>query len=564
MNPISRRDFLKIAAASTTSGALAALPQFGGSLVLGQGSCGMDWDPSYPPFDKYDPPIEITMPWYGTSRTFIGDDGPTNNPMYNRILDNLGLKYMPAWQADGEAATQRMAAAIAAGELPDMFVPNGQQLAVLIQNDAIEDITDIFEATASDLVKEKKQYPAGDNWIEVKRGDRIYGVAFTYGPGYNIDNLGYIRQDFLDQLGLPMPETLDQLTETLRAFNQNGLCQFGINACKNLVTWYQSLDPVFGAFGTMPGRWLENGDGTLRYASLDPEVKEGLAVIRGWYEEGLIDPDFYTYSEGDAASGVASGRQGAFFAPWWIGGGLVKDLYEQFPDAKLSIMPAPAGPAGLRGRAGSGTRGNGVVYRKGLDPAVIEATIKELNWQMEMHVNWEMYQQYGASRNDHGFFEGYEWVFDENCNLIPGPLSPAREYEYMAYIGYNFSHNCYPDYQADIFRDMAAWLDKDEAELNQAQRYLLSNPVVLREIEFYNAVFDTLDTAILDRWLGPTPESMTQYMTDLNTMEQSVFTEIIIGSRPLEDFDIFVQDWMAGGGEQITADVNAWKASLSP
>jgi putative aldouronate transport system substrate-binding protein len=560
-NPISRRDFLKIAGAGVGSSVLLKLPQFNAAVAAAQATCQMDWMPSYPPFDKYDPPIEIKMPFSG-STTFLDGDSVTDNPMYNRIVDNLGLKYVPAWQADGEVAQQRLSADIAAGTLPDMFVPNGQQLALLIESGGVEDITDIFEATASDLVKEKKQYPGGDNWVEVTRDGRIYGVAFTYGPGYNIDNLGFIRQDWLDQVGLAMPTTVDELTAVLTAFNEAGLCQYGINSCQRFVTWYQSLDPIFGAFGSMPGRWLANGDGTLRYGSLDPQNKEALAVIRGWYEAGLMDPDFYTYGEGDAAGNIGADKVGAFFAPWWTRAALLTSLVEANPAMNYQIMPAPKGPGGLQGRAASGTRGNGVCYRKGLDPAVIEATIKELNWQMDMHVNWEQYQQYGASRNDHGFFEGYEWNFGENCELVAGPTAPANEYSYTAYVGYNFSHNCYPDYQADIFRDMAKWLDMDPAELNQAQRYLLNSPTVKFEIEYYNAVVNTLDQAVKDQWLGATPESMARYMTDLNTLEQTTFIDIVIGNRPLDDFDVFVQDWLAGGGEEITADVNAWKASL--
>ena len=562
MDELSRREMLKLMSASAVASTMMGFPHVTLGALAAQDGCEMDWTPTYPAFEggPYDPPIEISVP-YGVDATWVGDDTWRQNPMHQRVLENTGIDYTIAWQAVGAERNTRFATDIASGTLPDMFARGGTDLSLLVENGAVEDITDIFEATASDLVKEKKQYPDGDNWVGVTFDGRIYGVAFTYGPGYNVDNLGYIRQDWLDQLGLPMPTTLDELTETIRAFNEAGLCQYGINACQNLVTWYQSLDPIFGAFGTMPGRWLANDDGTLRYGSIDPQVKDALGVIRGWYEEGLMDPDFFTYSEGDSAGNVGAEKVGVFFAPWWIGGGLVRNLYEQVEGSQLSIMPAPIGPNGQQGRAASGTRGVGACFRAGLEPEKIEAAIKHLNWQMELHVNWEQYQQYGAYRNDHGFFQGYAWEFGEDCELVPGPTFPVATYVYVNEIGFSFPWVCYPDYQADVVRDMAAWLEQDMSELNKAQRFIVDNPATQREIVYYNTVVDTLDQAIKDQYLGPTTENMTQYMPDLDAMQQSVFAEIIIGSRPLDDFDQFVEDWKAQGGDIITEEVNAWAAS---
>jgi putative aldouronate transport system substrate-binding protein len=518
--------------------------------------CPMDWTPTFPEFDAYDPPIRITT-HFPAAATFIGEDTFTNNPMYNRVLNHLGIQYEIAWQSSDNTQLQT---AIASGNLPDMF-STGEMviLSLLIENGALTDITDIWEETASDLTKEMKDYPNADMWTSMTRNGRIYGIAFTYGPSYNIDNIGFIRQDWLDQLNLPMPTTIDELEATMRAFIDAGLARFGLNANKNLVTWYMSTDPIFGAFGSMPRTWLQAEDGTLVYGSIQPGVRDALERLNRWYADGLLNPDFFTYTEGDSAAFVMAENVGVWFAPWWSASTITMPLTQQNPDARIAILPPLTGPDGHAGRKASSTAGAAVVFRAGVDPEIIRAAIRHLNWQIEMHVNWEEYQQYGEWRNSHAFEQGYEWVFNENCEIVRGPVE--NTYSYMDQVGMSFPHITYPSYQADVFADMAAWLKQDPAELNSAQRYLLSNPQVLLEIEYYNSVVNTLDYTYIDRYLGANTERMTAVLSDLFTLEDTTFIEIITGSRPLDDFDQFVADWLALGGSIVTEDVNAWYAS---
>jgi putative aldouronate transport system substrate-binding protein len=523
--------------------------------------CTMDWTPTFPEFEAYDPPIRITTP-FPAAATFIGDDTFTDNPMYNRVLNQLGIQYDIAWQSSDNTQLQT---AIASGNLPDVFPAGGTggeataTLSLLIENGAVADITDIWEETASDLTKEMKGYPDADMWTSVTRDGRIYGIAFTYGPAYNIDNLGFIRQDWLDQLGLPMPTTIDELETTMRAFVDAGLARFGVNANSRLVTWYMSLDPIFGAYGSMPRTWLEAEDGTLVYGSIQPGVRDALARLNQWYVDGLLNPDFFTYSQGDSAAFVMSEEVGVWFAPWWSAGTITVPLTEQNPDARIALLPPLTGPDGHVGRKASPTTGAAVVFRADVDPEIIRAVIRQLNWQIDMHVNWEEYQQYGEWSNSNAFEQGYEWIFDENCEMARGPVD--NSYVYVDGVGMGFPHITYPSYQGDIFADMAAWLEQDPAGLNSAQRYLLSNKLALVQIEYYNTVVNTLDLTYVDRYLGANTERMTALLPDLLTMEDTVFIEMITGARPVADFDQFVADWLASGGSEVIEDVNTWYAS---
>lgn len=542
----------KAVAAEATQAPTTA-PTAAPTAVPEAAGCQMDWSPTFPPVPKkYSPPVQISMPF----RTGPFDTGelPTDNPRYNEVKENLGVEFIP-FSLQGD----KIELAIAAGELPDAFSVGGTLLAGLIQDNALVDIKSIWESTASDLVKTKRLYPDGDNWVPVMQDGKVWGIPIASGPAHHVENIGWIRQDWLDQVGLSMPQTLDDLEQAMKAFIDDGLAKFGITANKNLVTWYQSLDPIFGAYGVMPKVWKEAGDGTLIYSGIEPGVKDALAKLNAWYQDGLLDPDFYTYGEGDAASAVGAGRIGAFFGPHWSIGALIVDAEKQNPGANFVVMPYPKGPEGKFGRKSQGLLESAVVFKKDTDPQKIEASINVLNWQTEIHVNFDKYQQYGESlwTNDYVFEEGYAWEWDENCELKAGAKSGQGEW-FTAGWGWWFPYGCYPDYKLDLDKTIVSWYDADPATLNKAQRFMISNPNGKRNMEAYMFVATETEGAYVDRWLGVATEQMVRLMPELQKLEDEYYIKIIIGEKPLDAFEEFVETWKQSGGDAVAADINAW------
>jgi putative aldouronate transport system substrate-binding protein len=329
--------------------------------------------------------------------------------MYNRIKDNLGIEYTIHSQGSGEVGRQRYNADKAAGTLPDMWGAwSAIDIEELIQNGVIEEIRTIWEATASPLTKQKKEYPNNRMWDCVKRSDKLYGVAMVNGQGFTDNNLAFIRHDWLDKVGLKTPQTIDEITKTLKAFKDAKLSKFGLVACKRLVTWNSSIAPIFGAYGVMPTAWRKGSDGKLVYNSILPQAKEALAQIRAWYKDGYIDPDFYTYNENDARKNLGANKDGVYFAPWYNGSAYFQKTEEENPPMKLVRMPLPKGPRGESGTIDSRDHGKAVVFKKGIDRTKFEAAINELNWHIERHANWEKYQQYGCWRGAQTYVEGYQ------------------------------------------------------------------------------------------------------------------------------------------------------------
>lgn len=521
-----------------------------------------DWTPTYPATKPLSPPVEIIVKANGGYKWKEGESY-TNNPYTWMREELLGIKYGIKWEAYGDVATQKLKADLAAGDPPEMWVSSGSDLTQLIADDVIEDITEVWEASASPLVKEKKLYPDGDNWIPANRGGKIYGVAFSYGPAYNVDNIGFIRQDLLDKAGVKMPETVDDVTTVLKAFKEQGLTQYGINACKNLVTWHNSLDPIFGAYGVMPGQWRKAADGTLQYDSIQPAVKTVLGIIRQWYADGLIDPDYYTKGEGDVDSNFSQGKVGLRYSPWWAQG-YASEMEKGDPNIKWVLTPFPKGPDGKQGRRASGLVGPVVVFKKGLDRSKIEAALADLNFEMDLHVNWEKYQQYGhAAGNGTRWLENYEYVWDgDNVKLTDTPSIYSMADE----IGFTFPWVCYPDYQIDVYKTMGAWWNLPDDQLNKSMAAFVKGggeKGSKASIDAYQAVYDTIGLAIDNEFKSPPTEEMAKVAADMGKVESETFNAIVIGNKPLDAFDEFVAEWKAVGGDVWTQGVNDWYKTVA-
>ena len=137
-------------------------------------------------------------------------------------------------------------------------------------------------------------------------GFSIYAMdksrIYTYGPE--------IRKDWLDQVGLDVPVTLDDYHEMLLAFkNELGveepmwLHYSGINR-DNLLTRAYDIN----------GTDLLLKDGIVTSSLLDPGLKEYLQMMHQWWQEGLFAQDFFSDTSAEEPElSVVANRYGLFY-----------------------------------------------------------------------------------------------------------------------------------------------------------------------------------------------------------------------------------------------------------
>lgn len=127
-----------------------------------------------------------------------------------------------------------------------------------------------------------------------------------------------IRKDWLDKLGMDVPETIDQLHEALLGF----VSECGADKALLLTGSPQMTGTsIVGGMGTIGydpsiSANMYVVDGEIRNGFLDEKYKEYMQMVAQWYEEGIIAKDFATESNDPFTSNADSYIQGGNAGVW--------------------------------------------------------------------------------------------------------------------------------------------------------------------------------------------------------------------------------------------------------
>ncbi|HPF88028.1 MAG TPA: extracellular solute-binding protein [Candidatus Limiplasma sp.] len=194
-------------------------------------------------------------------------------------------------------------------------------------------------------------------------------IGCSFNPDFlmGVHNTGaIIRKDYLDAVGLDVPETLDELTTVLRAFRD----QLGIEVPLALGDAIENYRYTWGSFLSTPwnvshdaGCYQVDDEGNVFYPRVQEGFKEFLKQMNSWYNEGLIDRDMVNRTNKDALKMLYNGRTGiAFIGNWQTSEALELGKLE---DENFDIVPLrsprltdPEAHVGFYGGVASGSYGN--------------------------------------------------------------------------------------------------------------------------------------------------------------------------------------------------------------
>lgn len=254
--------------------------------------------------------------------------------MYRQMESRTGIRVEFVHPAQGQADVE-FQLMVAAGSLPDIIETNwleyrgGPEQA--IQHDVIIPLNDLIEDHAPNFYEVLRTYPHIAKMVRTDRS--VYYVFPCIGLSTLVASGLWLRADWLHELGLEPPRTIDQWTTTLRSLKEEYSLQapltFGPPEALNR-THFQ------GAFGVASGFYVEGS--RVRYGPIEDGYRRYLELFRMWYEEGLIDPDFSIADGATKDYNVLSERSGAFWG--WIGGDAGQYLLAKSDDPGFALVPA--------------------------------------------------------------------------------------------------------------------------------------------------------------------------------------------------------------------------------
>lgn len=511
---------------------------------------------------KFDPPITITtVRAIGSDYVFINGEDIHHNVHNKWAEEKLGIIIKDLWNTeDNSAYHTKLKLSLATNEgIPDVFIVQDPNLiADFIQSGYIKDIRTDFDRYAPERIKKLyQQYPG--TMIQVMQQEKLMGLPIL-ASGEGSNPVLWIRQDWLDRLQLKAPETIEQFEQVLDAFtNQdpdgNGVKNtygFTFSSKNGVSNWMSDASFLFGAYAGkfIPGIWKKAEDHTLRYGSVQPEIKTALGKLREWYSKGYLTPDSAALDEIKATESFIRGEAGMIAAPYWAMQWPLNDIKLNQPGAEVKAYPLPKGQGGKSGRF-TGTINEDKVM-------LFNKNFKHMD-AFFYYMDKIYDREFETGDFKYGYFEGYDYAIVDSKPVYdltqfpvtlkrrptPGKYhlfwnSPQIPYREMVDL-----HHVYEGNPLSTFAQMRAATQEPEGIRAGAVNFQMRD---------MNAPNDFLG--------APTP-TMRRMGDSLIKMEQEAFVRIIYGNAPLSYFDTFVQSWENKGGKQMEAEVNEWYRSIN-
>ena len=517
------------------------------------------------PFSKYAETVTVHLGGSMNPNAKIPDGMSYEDNSYTRFLkDDLNIKVVYDWVASSSDYDEKMNLCIGSGTIPEMMNVNATQYRALLKYDMIQPLDQYFEDYASDKLKGFVK-SGGEELKKCITNDKGEMMAIP-APSMMVGEMNemWIRQDWLDKLGLEAPRTWDEMVKVAEAFvtqdpDGNGeddtigiLGPGNSNHINDIGDNQFGLDPLFCSFQSYPQYWLQDEDGTVKYGSIQPETRTALEKIQKLYTDKLIDPEMLVRS--NCQETLLSGKVGIFFGPWWSG--------YTFADATL------AGEADWRAYF-TPLSEDGNYYTHMPDPTskyvVVskscknpEAAFKMINYQVANGQHWT---DDGITSSDMSISDFYPlWNAYDNADEIEVSTETLEKYlageitmddvDFSQHILLKSDMEAVKELKKEPYDDFSLdkWnLDSDLAKTNLPRLVSLlvgGAPYVNdKYIPVYNA------------YSGQT-ETMETKWANLKKMEEETFAKIIMGKADISEFDTFVENWKNQGGDQILKEIN--------
>lgn len=448
-------------------------------------------------------------------------------PFGKALEKETGVKVRYTHPADGQSKEQ-FNLLIASNNLPDVVeydwnsgYPGGPEKA--IADKVILPLNELIDKFAPNLKKLLQTDKELDKMIKTDSGK--YYVFPMIRPDNGLVFRGpMIRKDWLDELSLQVPTTIDEWYTVLKAFKEKK------GASAPLTAQYSNelniQDAFIGAYRTA-NRFYIDDQGKVHYGPVDPQFKDALTLLRKWYAEGLLDKDFALNTDSKALDnkmmsdssgatvGLLSGGMGR-----WMDTGKKKD-----PKFQLVAAPYPTLKKGDKAFIGQ----RDFKYNPAGSKAVTADTKNP-----ELAVKWldYAYSEKGSLLFNFGI-EGESYTMQGGTPAFTDKITKDPKYNLQQMVSqYTKPNGPFP---GDSRKSFNTYKEQDEAV----------------------KIWEQTDAAkhVMPLFLTPTVDEskeLAKLMTAITSYKEEMFVKFVMGKEPLDKFDAYVKQIKDMGIDNVT------------
>ncbi|MGO4909443.1 sugar ABC transporter permease [Pseudorhodobacter sp. W20_MBD10_FR17] len=247
-------------------------------------------------------PLELTihMHWPRAQGYGVGGDVTKIYPVETAAREMTGISLVDKTSGKNtKDNNEAMNLLLATGDLPDIVGGNKIQQPVnqYGPEGAFVPLNDLVKEYAPHIQAFWDTHPGLQQAISAYDGNYYY---IPYLPDGKFGRAWYVRQDWLDKLGLQQPQNVEEYHAVLTAFRDqdpNG------NGMKDEVPYFaRDWEEVLRLLTLWDARTSGSDsyhdfyvkDGAIAHPYAQDAYRDAMANLAAWYKEGLIDPEIFT------------------------------------------------------------------------------------------------------------------------------------------------------------------------------------------------------------------------------------------------------------------------------
>ncbi len=549
-------------------------------MLVSLGTCSSSLAASTPDSEKnlygFDEPVTLKV-GYSFANDLIWYNGETssNNVWVDLYKENNMLLDI-LYEVDSSQAATKLSASIMSGNYPDFIHLSANELADYANfalTGVIADITDVYEEYAS---AELKAYLGADDGLTLDSlmiNGRLYGIPKIMNT-YESAPVMFVRQDWLDNLGLSMPKTMEELKAVAHAFTYNdpdgngendtyGLAMDGVDVLTGGIGSFNGFFNGYGAYLGPDGlAFIDDGNGNITWGGTNADgMKQALQLLQEMYKDGTLAKDFITMDANRVYADAGADKFGIWFGPYWGNQMPTRDLW--IAGKTYARITTGAIPSGLEGAASKAYIKPGAidVYMISSKCEHPEALIKIMNLAVQKIC-------YPASQDEYIKYAG-------GSNETSGWKSSLTNINGSSLKNYGFYHSAVPavlkgdptgltNEQRGCYDSLMKFITtRDDGTLDLTDELTLTGlaryPVYLEEIGSYRVLEEmrSEDRFVISAYNTSPTENMAEYAPTLRKLALETIIKIITGES-VDSYDAFLTSWYALGGTEVIADAQAW------
>ena len=150
--------------------------------------------------------------------SYLSGQDSLNNYLVDYIKEQLNVDFVYDFSVASDYST-KVSMAIASGSIPDIMFVTASQLRELVAADAVEDMTEVYETYASDNLKAAYDTTDGISFENATFDGKLMAMP-SISPGADAIPILFVRGDWMDELSLEEPKTVEDITNIVKAFKE--------------------------------------------------------------------------------------------------------------------------------------------------------------------------------------------------------------------------------------------------------------------------------------------------------------------------------------------------------